>query len=65
MGKGTVLFLLILAGAGLLLLLPLMTRKQPGGTAATYKNTEEWEISWNSEGLPVKVIVHRKATQDG
>lgn len=28
---------------------------------AAYENKEEWEISWSPEGLPTKIVVHRKA----
>lgn len=29
--------------------------------AATYENEERWEIQYNEDGLPTKVIVHRNA----
>jgi len=28
-----------------------------------YFNTETWDISWNEDGLPAKVTIHRDATQ--
>ena len=29
--------------------------------ASTYDNEESWQISWNSDGLPEKIVVHRNA----
>ena len=31
--------------------------------AGSYKNAEEWEITWSPEGLPTKVVIHRNATR--
>lgn len=31
--------------------------------ATTYNNLEVWQISWNAEGLPDKIEVHREAKQ--
>lgn len=31
--------------------------------SATYANEESWEITWNEDGLPEKIVVHRNATQ--
>ena len=31
--------------------------------ATTYNNLEVWEISWNDDGLPERVVVHREAKQ--
>lgn len=31
--------------------------------ATTYNNLEVWQISWNAEGLPEKIEVHREAKQ--
>ena len=28
-----------------------------------YFNTETWDITWNEDGLPAKVTIHRDATQ--
>ena len=30
---------------------------------ATYANEESWDISWNQDGLPEKIVVHRNATK--
>ncbi|GAI97439.1 unnamed protein product [marine sediment metagenome] len=66
-GKGLILFGLI----GAILLLPILLRrglayhlvpvKQP--QPATYTNEEVWEVEWNEEGLPSKVVIHRRAVQ--
>jgi len=29
-----------------------------------YKNTETWDIEWNTDGLPSKVTIHRNAVQE-
>jgi len=31
--------------------------------SATYANEESWEITWNPDGLPTKIEVHRNATR--
>ncbi|MBA7555202.1 hypothetical protein ES705_47858 [subsurface metagenome] len=31
--------------------------------AATYANEESWDITWNEDGLPEKIVVHRNATK--
>lgn len=31
--------------------------------AGNYVNAEEWDITWNKEGLPTKVVIHRNATR--
>lgn len=28
-----------------------------------YTNEETWDISWSEDGLPTKVVIHRKAVQ--
>ena len=33
----------------------------PQQPASTYVNEESWEIEWNEEGLPTRIIVHRNA----
>ena len=30
---------------------------------ATYNNEESWDITWNPDGLPEKIVVHRNATK--
>lgn len=35
------------------------------GAVSTYSNGEYWDIEWNDDGLPVKVVVHRKAVRSG
>jgi len=39
----------------------LVPRQAP---VATYANEESWEISWNEDGLPEKIVVHRNATKN-
>lgn len=34
------------------------------GRATQYSNKEEWDISYNEDGLPVKVTIHRKAVEE-
>ena len=44
--------------------LMLKPRSQPARVpAGTYENAEEWDITWNREGLPTKVVIHRNATR--
>lgn len=31
--------------------------------AGTYKNEEAWDVQYNSDGLPTKIVVHRNATR--
>ena len=31
--------------------------------ATSYNNLETWEISWNADGLPERVEIHREAKQ--
>ena len=35
------------------------------GSPSSYKNTETMDIKWNSDGLPVKVVIHRDAVTNG
>ena len=35
----------------------------PYKALATYQNEESWEIDWNEEGQPTKVVVKRHATK--
>ena len=35
----------------------------PYQAAATYNNEESWDITWNPDGLPEKIVVHRNATK--
>lgn len=35
-----------------------------GRHATQYSNKEEWDIAYNSDGLPVKVTIHRKAVMN-
>ena len=58
--------LLILAIAGIAILVILLQQKSKSATAGTagqYKNLEEWSISYNEDGLPVKIVVHRNASR--
>jgi len=59
--KGQDLGVWVFALAGLALLLFLLNRKSQLPVAGTYRNSEEWEVSYNSEGLPTKISVHRDA----
>lgn len=37
----------------------------PGATPpASYTNEETTDITWNEEGLPIRIIVHRKALRE-
>ena len=35
----------------------------PSRETRQYSNTEVWEIDWDKDGLPRKVVITRKATQ--
>ena len=52
--------LLLLVGAALLIYFLFRKKAAP---IASYLNKEEWEISYNEDGLPVKVTIHRDARQ--
>lgn len=76
--KGEVgLILFGILGIGLLLLLtrrggsnyyepPASSFKflPPEKPGRRYKNTETWDIEWNTDGLPSKVTIHRNAVQE-
>ena len=34
-------------------------------SASQYLNKEEWEVQYNSDGLPTKIVIHRNATRNG
>ena len=53
----------ILIGIALVgLIIWLIVRsKQP--TAGQYLNKESWDISYNEDGLPTKITIHRDATR--
>ena len=38
-----------------------LTENKPEGRR--YRNTETWDIKWNTDGLPEKVTIHRDARQ--
>jgi len=48
-----------LALVGLLVWFLLKSRTQP--VAGTYNNLESWEVSYNPDGLPTKITIHRDA----
>jgi len=52
--------------AGAIVLFLVFKRKATVVTpATTYENCEEWDITYNTDGLPTKVVVHREAAQGG
>lgn len=42
---------------------PLELRPVGSRRATQYTNTEEWDVQYNQDGLPTKIVVHRKAVQ--
>ena len=54
---------IILGILGLVGMFLFMMMRQPSAQAApmSYNNAETWDISWNQDGLPEKVVVHRNA----
>lgn len=30
-----------------------------------YRNREEWEISYNDDGLPTRIVIHRRLARGG
>lgn len=44
---------------GLLLWLILKNKQ----TAGQYKNEESWDITYNVDGLPTKIVIHRNAVR--
>ena len=50
----------MLIGAVLIgLLIWFILKKQPA--AAQYNNVESWDVSYNEDGLPTKITIHREA----
>jgi len=45
---------------GLILWFVIKRRQTP---VAQYQNEESWEVSYNSDGMPTKIVIHRDATQ--
>lgn len=39
---------------------PIQLQLKP---ARRYQNSETWDITWNEDGLPSKVTIHRDAVQ--
>lgn len=63
----------ILAVAGICGLIYFVTRPShsssevkalpPGREIRQYSNTETWDIDWDEDGLPKRVVITRKATE--
>lgn len=51
---GTLILIIILA----FIIWQVMKNRQ---TVGSYRNAEAWEISYNSDGMPTRVIIHRDA----
>jgi len=51
---------LVLLGL-VLLFLWLRSKAASPPPMLTYQNTEEWEIEWNEDGLPTRIVIHRRA----
>ena len=47
------------------LVIYLIFRNKKTSSASQYLNKEEWEVSYNSDGLPTKIVIHRNATRNG
>jgi len=58
--KGTTLVIGIILIA-LIIWLLLKNRQTP--IAGEYKNLEEWSVTYNEDGLPIKISINRKATR--
>ena len=56
-------WLLGLALVGLIIWLFVKNKSQSSGIAGTYSNKEEWDVSYNEDGLPTKITIHRDATR--
>jgi hypothetical protein len=41
----------------------LLLKKSQPVQAQQYLNAESWEINYNEDGMPTKIIVHRDAVQ--
>ncbi len=52
--------LFILAAAVLLYFL-LKSKPAAGEPTQQYQNTKEWEITYNSDGMPVRIVKHVNA----
>ena len=40
-----------------------LLRRKPGPIAGQYHNAETWSVSYNEDGLPTKIEIHREATR--
>lgn len=66
MDKGSIIVIVLgLAVVAAVAVFALSRRSQPVmlPPATTYSNLEVYDISWNDDGLPVRVAIHREAKQ--
>jgi len=38
-----------------------LLKSKPVSSIGQYTNKEEWSVSYNSDGLPTKIVIHRDA----
>ena len=53
--------LIVVVGLVALVVWLLMRQKPIAQPLGTYLNKEEWDISYDKEGLPTKITIHRDA----
>ena len=41
----------------------IFLKSKTSSTAGQYKNLETWNVSYNPDGLPTKIEIHREATR--
>jgi len=58
MSIGTIAIIAIIA-----LVIYFIWKKKTSSTAGQYKNLESWNVTYNQDGLPTKIEIHRDATR--
>ena len=45
------------------IILWFLLRRKTSPIAGQYSNKEEWDVTYNEDGLPTKITIHRDATR--
>ncbi len=56
-GGQELLILVLLAGV----IIWVLTKQRTPTPIGQYSNKEEWSVSYNSDGLPTRIVIHRDA----
>ncbi len=41
----------------------MLVKNRASASGQTYSNEESWDVKYNSDGLPVKIVIHRNAVR--